>query len=205
MLLGMLQQNRKSRTWLSVFLAVQVGRTFWAFSSLCQVCSFLPWGGTQRGRGMFQAELPSFLVPFLAYFYYNLASHGSVPRGGKCPGPCQNILLVIVFSFWSHSGLLTQWYFWASEAGASGKFSLVSLLLFVCSPLTSAVLASVHPFFSHQVWIFCSLPPLLLRFNLLFPLWVFCPVCASDWFIIWCPFPPVCTVSPYDIPGRDCW
>ena len=46
---------------------------------------------------MFQAELPSFLVPFLAYFYYNLASHGSVSRGGKCPGPCQNILLVIVF------------------------------------------------------------------------------------------------------------
>ena len=113
--------------------------------------------------------------------------------------------LWLCFLFWSHSGLLTQWHFWASEAGASGKFSLVSLSLFVCSPLSSAVLASIHPFFSHQVWIFCSLPPLLLRFNLLFPLWVFCPVCASDWFIIWCPFPPVCTVSPYDIPGRDCW
>ena len=143
----------ESRTWLGVFLAVQVGRTFWAFSSLCQVCSFLPWGGTQQGRGMFQAELPSFLVPFLAYFYYNLASHGSVPRGGKCPGLCQNILfyLWLCFSFWSHSGLLTQWYLWASEAGASGKFSLVSLLLFICSPFTPAVLASIHPLFSHQI------------------------------------------------------
>lgn len=39
----------------------------------------------EQGGGMLQAELPSFLVPFLAYFYYNLASQEVFPEEENVP------------------------------------------------------------------------------------------------------------------------
>lgn len=61
---------------LVVFLAVRGGsHSEHSYFAKCIHSCLGEWGG-----GMLQAELPGFLVPFLAYFYYKLASHEAFPE-----------------------------------------------------------------------------------------------------------------------------
>lgn len=93
---------------LGVFLAVPGGSPFSILNFAKGIHSCL---GEEWGGGMLEAELPSFLVPFLAYFYYNLASHEVFPEEENVltmPKQAFSSTWRLCFSFWSHLGLPTK-------------------------------------------------------------------------------------------------
>lgn len=62
--------------WVSSLLSK--GVVILSFLALSTV--FIPALGRSEAGECFKHELPSFLVPFLAYFYYKLASHEVFPE-----------------------------------------------------------------------------------------------------------------------------
>ena len=120
-------EDRKGRMRWQCLPVARVGGVVLNILSLCQVCSFLLWGGARWGQCFKQN---SCFLPFHSLF---LASHEVFPEKDLTL-PKQAFWLSpwwLCFPFWSHLGLLTKRCFgglW-SCLWARDKCSLVSLSL----------------------------------------------------------------------------